>query len=233
MRFYGNERIALYKAHAKKDRAGLDEDNILAALGPGTVVMHDHNTVNYNADFCFYNVECNQHLERDLQKLADVSRHKWPTQLKELIQATIHERKLIILKNGFSFSEDVVQDFYTRFSGIMQTAAKEYNMDDKPEFSDEERRLITRLQKYRDNYFRWIEDFNIPTSNNLSERSLRMVKCHEKVSGQFFSVKTAGFFADIRTYLETCLGNGVNQFRALKRLTCGRPYTLSELLCGV
>ena len=233
MRFYGNERIALYKAHAKKDRAGLDEDNILAALGPGTVVMHDHNTVNYNADFCFYNVECNQHLERDLQKLADVSRHKWPTQLKELIQATIHERKLIILKNGFSFSEDVVQDFYTRFSGIMQTAAKEYNMDDNPEFSDEERRLITRLQKYRDNYFRWIEDFNIPTSNNLSERSLRMVKCHEKVSGQFFSVKTAGFFADIRTYLETCLRNGVNQFRALKRLTCGRPYTLSELLCGV
>ena len=233
MRFYGNERVALYKAHAKKDRAGLDEDNILAALGPGTVVMHDHNTVNYNADFCFYNVECNQHLERDLQKLVDVSLHKWPAQLKELIQITIHERKLIILKNGFSFSEDVVQNFYTRFNAIMQAAAKEYNMADNPEFSDDERRLITRLQKYRDNYFRWVEDFSIPTSNNLSERSLRMVKCHEKVSGQFFSVKTAGFFADIRTYLETCLRNGVNQFQALKRLTSGQPYTLSELLCGV
>ena len=233
MRFYGNERIALYKAHTKKDRVGLDEDNILAALGPGTVVMHDHNTVNYNADFCFYNVECNQHLERDLQKLADISHHKWPAQLKELIQATIHERKLIILKNGFSFSEDAVKGFYTKVGDIMQTAVREYSMADNPEFSDDERRLIARLQKYRDNYFRWVEDFSIPTSNNLSERSLRMVKCHEKVSGQFFSVKTAGFFADMRTYLETCLRNGRNQFQALKRLTSGRPYTLSELLCGV
>lgn len=76
----------------------------------------------------------------------------------------------------------------------------------------------------------WVRDFNVPTSNNLIERSLRMIKCHEKVSGQFYSAETAGYFADIRTYLETCLRNGVNEFEALSRLTGGDPYTLDELL---
>lgn len=72
--------------------------------------------------------------------------------------------------------------------------------------------------------------FRIPTSNNLSERSLRMVKCREKVSGQFHSVETARHFADIRTYLETCRRNGINEFDALTRLTQGVPFTIEELL---
>ncbi len=47
MRFYGNERIALYTAHEHKDRESLDDDNILPLLTAETTVMHDHNVVNY------------------------------------------------------------------------------------------------------------------------------------------------------------------------------------------
>ena len=230
LRFYGNERVALYKAHTKKDRAGLDEDNILALLGPGTVVMHDHNTVNYNADFRFTNAECNQHLERDLQKLADITRHEWPVQLKELIQSFLHTRKAILLENKFSFSNEAIQDFFRKLNEIMKLAAEEFAKNDCRYAEGEERRLLTRIKKYRDNYFNWVKDFRIPTSNNLSERSLRMVKCREKVSGQFHSVETARHFADIRTYLETCRRNGINEFDALTRLTQGIPFTIEELL---
>ena len=41
-----------------------------------TYVMHDHNTVNYNAAFHFRNLECCQHVERDLQKSADETGHE-------------------------------------------------------------------------------------------------------------------------------------------------------------
>ena len=51
----------------------------------------------------------------------------------------------------------------------------------------------------------------------------------EKVSGQFVSQKYSEYFADIRTYIETCYRNGVNCFKALSRLTAGNPYTLEEL----
>ena len=46
-RFYGNDRIALYSTHMKKDLAGILEDNILPCLFSTTTVMHDHNSMDY------------------------------------------------------------------------------------------------------------------------------------------------------------------------------------------
>jgi len=41
-RFYGDETIAYYTAHEKKDMAGIDKDNVLGVLTKDTTVMHDH-----------------------------------------------------------------------------------------------------------------------------------------------------------------------------------------------
>jgi hypothetical protein len=43
----------------------------------------------------------------------------------------------------------------------------------------------------------------------------------------------ASYFADIRTYLENCARNGVNEFYALLTLTSGEPYAVAELFGGV
>ena len=92
--------------------------------------------------------------------------------------------------------------------------------------------LLNRLRKYRRNYFHWIEDFSIPTTNSLSERSLRGVKSKMKVSGQFESVEYAQYYATLRSYVETCRRNGWNEMNALKRLTDGNPVTVKELFHG-
>ena len=76
-RFYGNEKIAIFFAHKTKGMEGIDEDNVLALLTHRTKVMHDHNTVNYNKKFCYENIECNQHLQRDCQKNTDDTGHDW------------------------------------------------------------------------------------------------------------------------------------------------------------
>ena len=46
--------------------------------------------------------------------------------------------------------------------------------------------------------------------------------------------KDAKYFANIRTYIETCARNGVNVFQALLRLTQNIPYSHQELCtaCG-
>ena len=62
LRFYGDDSVALYYAHEKKNKAGIDADKILPMLSKETIVMHDHNKVNYNKDYDFINAECNQHL---------------------------------------------------------------------------------------------------------------------------------------------------------------------------
>lgn len=51
-----------------------------------------------------------------------------------------------------------------------------------------------------------------------------------RVSGQYCSIKAAEYFADIRTYTETCSRNGISPFDALSRLMAGNPYSLDEVL---
>ena len=69
MRYYGNEEVCLFKAHKRKNKSGLDKDNILNLLSSNIVVERDHNKINYNKDYSFINAECCQHLLRDLRKV--------------------------------------------------------------------------------------------------------------------------------------------------------------------
>ena len=92
-----------------------------------------------------------------------------------------------------------------------------------------ERTLLTRISKYRILYFRWVEDFSLPTTNNLSERGLRGIKSHMKISGQFESEAAADNHALIRTYIETCRRNDINEIAALQRLCEGNLYMVSEI----
>ena len=229
MRFYGNENVALFKAHAKKDRAGIDEDAILGALSIDTIVMHDHVVMNYNDDFYFRNVECNQHLERDLQGLADITFLEWPKELKELIAKAIHDRKQHIRQGISEFSKEYISQFHRELDKILSDADIHHAETVGHFYEGEDRKMISRLKKYRDNYFAWLSDFSIPVTNNLSERQLRPAKLKQKVSGQYLSVSAASYFADIRTYIQTCRLHNISEFDALSRLTRGSPYTLQEI----
>ena len=85
------------------------------------------------------------------------------------------------------------------------------------------------MKKYKDYYFEWLKDFSLPTTNNLLERALRCVKSHMKISGQFESEETAGYYATIKSYIETCRRNNINEVDALTRLSAGNPYTVKEI----
>jgi len=229
LRFYGDETIAYYTAHLHKNMESLDEDNVLVLLTPDTSVMHDHNKVNYNEKFSFRNLECNQHLLRDLQKSADDTRHPEFLELKELISTTIHDRKCLMSAGAEAFDNAYTASFESRLNGILDQAEKANDEDFNPYFGQFEKNLIKRIRIYHDNYFAWVYDFSLPTTDNLSERALRCIKSRMKVSGQFQSVITAGYFAKIKSYVETCRRNGINEIHALARLCEGNPYSVDEI----
>lgn len=106
-RFYGDESIAYYTAHAHKDMDSLDDDNVLNLLTSDTKTMHDHNTVNYNNKYSFENIECNQHLQRDCQKNTDDTCHQWSDDLKEHISKTIKDRNDSIARWGRIFQRSL------------------------------------------------------------------------------------------------------------------------------
>lgn len=229
LRFYGNETIAYYTAHMSKDMASIDDDGILEMLTSETKAMHDHNTLNYNKKFCFINIECNQHLQRDLQKSSDNTCHEWSGELKGLISKTIMDRNGSIRRGEDSFDDTYIESFNNTVDELIKKGWDENEKDPDNYGSPFEATLLRRIEKYRKNYFMWVEDFTLPTTNNLSERGLRGVKSHMKISGQFESETAADNYALIRTYIETCRRNAFNEVDALQRLCEGNPYTVDEI----
>ena len=229
LRFYGDERVAYYVAHEKKDMNGIIEDGILDSLTEETTVMHDNNAINYNKRFYFKNVECNAHLQRDLQKIVDETGHEKPGEIKELISSAIKERNDRIASGKTAFEESYVTNFEKKLAGLLDEAENVAEANRSKYTGPFERAVIKRIRKYKDNFFAWIKDFSIPTTNNLSERSLRGAKTKLKVAGQFASTKTANNYARIKSYIETCRRNGINEVEALKRLCEYNPYTVEDI----
>lgn len=120
--------------------------------------------------------------------------------------------------------------FFNEFNRIMLSAIEENRQRESIYYKQEEKALIGRILDYKDNYFAWVADFSLPTTNNLSERSLRSSKTKQKVSGQFKNIDRAKDFAIIKTYIETCYRNGINPMDALFRLSVGVSFTLDEVL---
>lgn len=230
LRFYGTEKLAMYTAHPQKNKEGLDEDGILNVLEKETIVEHDHNKVNYNKDYKFRNAECNRHLISDLKKVIDNLNHKWAKQLIELLTKMNNKRKRLIEKGKEEFSEEELKKFEEKFEKIMLEANKENEEEEQKYYVTEEETLIVRILDYKNEYLLWVYDFDVPFTNNLSERGLRGVKSKMKASGQFWNVESASWYARIRTYIETCRRNGVNVYNALLMLSLGKPYTLKEIL---
>lgn len=54
-----------------------------------------------------------------------------------------------------------------------------------------------------------VEDFDIPFTNNVSERSLRSIKSEIKIAEQIQNNTSAKNHATIRTYTKTCKRHGL------------------------
>jgi hypothetical protein len=94
-------------------------------------------------------------------------------------------------------------------------------------WSDAQRKawnLATRMRTQADQILRTLDDTAVPFTNNTAERSLRMVKLHDKISGLFRSDAGAQACATIRSYIQTAALNGVNRLDALHQIFTTGPW---------
>ena len=75
-----------------------------------------------------------------------------------------------------------------------------------------------------DQVLRFVDDTGVPFTNNLAERSLRMVKIHDKISGTFRSAENAQAFAAIRSYIRTAAAHGNNRLEVPHQLFTTGPW---------
>jgi hypothetical protein len=75
--------------------------------------------------------------------------------------------------------------------------------------------LLQRLEAYKKDILGFIHNKEIPFDNNIAERSFRMAKVKDKVSGTFRGVGDE-LFATIRSFTDSVRKNGLSVFEALR-----------------
>ena len=78
--------------------------------------------------------------------------------------------------------------------------------------------LYNRLVKYKQNHLYFIEDFNAPFDDNLSERDLRIFKNKTKISGGFRSMSVAQDFADALSIIKTSIKRNMNPYDSINAI---------------
>ncbi|MDR0304050.1 MAG: transposase [Chitinispirillales bacterium] len=210
-RNYSGTKHVLYTANQTKGKKAIEDDNILPQYVG--ILIHDHNTVNYN--YGGGNSECNVHLIRYLKANSDNTHHLWSEDMIEFLLSLKRSRELAIAFGAKSFEQADSEGYLKRYDEIV-SAGFEVNKDTKSRFyRDEERKLLKRLKKYRDNHLLFAVNFTVPFDNNLSERDLRMVKAKQKVSGCFRSLGGAKVFANLMSVIKTALKQNISPFSAV------------------
>jgi len=219
---YSNKEYTLQYVHKNKSKEAMIEIGFLNNY-LGTLI-HDHNRVQYN--FGINHGECNVHILRYLKGIEDFTKHKWAKEMSKLLKDILYQKKLLQEKGIDFFNREKIERYSKEYDKIIKRGTKEYQSDyDTNAYEDEERKLIIRLEDYKENHLLFIHDFNIPFSNNRAETDIRPVKRKLNV-GIFRSKVGAEYYLKIRSFISTLLKNNRNVFQAIRDAFDGKLITL-------
>ena len=215
VRNYSNEENVLYLPRLHKGHDSIKDDNILPIFCGG--IMGDHDTTLYS--YGTKNYECNIHVGRYLEELIqNVFEIYWPVKMKELIFRMHNSRKLAVQFGGSQFSDNKIEEYKKEYLEILDIAKEENKTIKSSYYKEKANKLVRRMTKYMDNHLYFIEDFEVPFDDNLSERDLRIFKNKTKISGGFRTMNGAKSYVNALSIVKTSIKRNINPFSSIKAI---------------
>ncbi len=148
------------------------------------------------------NVACHSHLDRELNGVIQFEKKKWAKKIKRHFQKANKDFSRLRKKNRpIDFNRQI--EFEKEYDSIIEAAKLESPGFLKRGKKTDGENLLLRLINYKDAVIRFSKDTDIPFTNNLSERDLRMSKTKQKISGCFRTSRGLAQFARGRSYIST------------------------------
>jgi transposase len=208
-----NSEVTLFCADEKRGKEAMDRMGILPHFKG--ILVHDH-WKPYFVYVCLHSL-CNAHHLRELQAAIDFDNQKWAKKMQDLLI----EMRDAVDKSGGSISNKMASVFRKRYRKILRIADQECPRNEKTRKQSKTRNLLERLREFETETLRFLQDKQVPFTNNCGENDLRMTKVQQKISGCFRSMEGAKIFCRIRSYILTCRKNGIGPTEALKLLFDG------------
>ena len=203
------------------------------------IVVHDH----WKPYYTMTNVShalCNAHHLRELRALIDFDNEEWARKMQVLLRRAAHAVNLARQRDGGGkpgvLSKRLIARFERRYDAIVgeglsyheaqaplqcrqrapaaaAAQSKGRKRGRKPRRTGHN--LLLRLAGRKEDVLRFLNDPNVPFTNNQAERDLRMMKVKQKISGGFRCLQGAMDFAVIRSFISTAKKQGWNVIHAL------------------
>jgi len=231
-----NNKWTWLEPHTKRGTEAMNAIGIVPAFKG--VLVHDHLKAYFTYKECRHSL-CNAHHFRELTWSFEEDKQAWAGEMKTYLE----ELNDAVNGAGGVLTAEEAKPWIERYQTILEKGDKECPAPKPPDpipgekkkrgqlKKSKSRNLLERLRDFQTETLRFSVEKEVPFTNNLGERILRMEKVKQKISGCFKSLETAKEHAIIRSYLITCGQNDVSASEALKLLFQGKwPEFISQAL---
>ena len=217
-----NDSWTLYHPHEKRGTDAINDMGILSRFKG--ILCHDHWKPYYKID-CTHAL-CNAHHLRELTRAWEQDAQQWARKMKDLLE-TINRR---VTEASGALDPQESKKYRRKYRALLKQGEIECPEPSRPNKKgkrgrirkSKSRNLLERLRDYEQDTLRFMDNENVPFSNNLGENDIRMTKVQQKISGCFRSMDGAQIFCRIRSYLSTCRKQGLKSSYALDLLFNGK-----------
>jgi hypothetical protein len=214
-----------FAVHGKRGNEADKDIGILT--GCGGILMHDHMKGLYK--FKCAHAECNAHVLRCLQGIIEGEKQYGPfaARMLELLKSACHERKKLMAEENGSFplgkAERIKSEYDAIITDWLGFIEEEKKRGKKSKYKFEGEKLPKRLREFKEQHLLFLENFDVPFTNNQAERDLRGIKTKAKVSGGFRSEDGGKVYADVKSYVSTLRKQKMNIFQGIRLAFSGNP----------
>jgi len=191
------------------------------------IVVHDHWKPYYTMSGVLHAL-CNAHHLRELKALIDIEKEDWARKMHQLLRRACHAVNLARERGGV-LKPCLIARFERRYDAIVAEGLAFHEAQSplcpatdtqgcnrrgrKPRRTGHN--LLLRLASRKHDVLRFLNDPDVPFTNNQAERDGRMMKVKQKISGGFRSLEGAMDFAIVRSFISTAKKQGWNVILAL------------------
>ena len=190
-------------------------------------LMHDFLSIYLGFENCLHTF-CKSHLMRELVFIFEQHDQSWAKELHDLfleMLQCIQERKA----RDAPLSQAEYQRWYERYWEILRAGRQANPLTPEQKArkrlkQSKEQNLLDRLEAYDDCILAFLWAWELPFTNNDSERAFRMMKVRLKISGCFRTLEGARRHVRIRSYISTLRKHGLPVLEYLRRALDGQPF---------
>jgi len=190
------------------------------------IVVHDYWKPYYTMPGVLHAL-CNAHLLRELKALIEIEKEDWARKMYRLLRRGCHAVNLA--RERGALKPSLIACFERRYDGIVaeglafhETLSPLRPDSEEPGPKTRGRKprrtghnLLLRLATHKQDVLRFLNDPNVPFTNNQAELDVRMMKVKQKISGSFRCLDAANDFADIRSFISIAKKHGWDIIQAI------------------